>query len=132
MLTWFTWLTSFLSGPIVGAIINLYKAKLENQNNTDAQAVDLAKAEIQAEIAARAEANKLLIVEQGRWFTACIRPLFAFPLIIYYWKTIVWDKVLGLGSTDPLNGSIGEWAGWIIVAYFGGRSLEKVAQVFRR
>ena len=56
--------------------------------------------------------------------------LFALPLIIYFWKTIVYDKVLGWGTTDTLTGMIGDWAGLIIVAYFGGRSIEKVARVF--
>jgi len=109
---------SFIGGPIVNGLISAYKAKLDAANTTDAQAADLAAKEIAA--------------EQGRWYTAIIRPLFALPLIIYFWKTIIYDKVLGWGVTDPLTGMIGEWAGWIIVAYFGGRSIEKVARVFGR
>ena len=46
----------------------------------------------------------MLIAEQGRWYTAIIRPLLALPVIIYLWKVIVWDNVLGLGSTDPIAG----------------------------
>jgi len=34
--------------------------------------------------------------------TAIIRPLLALPVVIFMWKVIVWDKVLGLGSTDAL------------------------------
>jgi hypothetical protein len=43
-----------------------------------------------------------------------IRPLLAFPLIIYVWKVIVWDKVLGWGSTDPITGMVADWMGMII------------------
>ena len=38
------------------------------------------------------------IAEQSRWYTAIILPLLAFPIIIYFWKVIVWDKVLGSGT----------------------------------
>jgi hypothetical protein len=41
-------------------------------------------------------------------------------------------KVLGLGSTDPLSGDVSTSAGYVIVAYFGGRSIEKVARIFKR
>lgn len=121
-----------IGGPVIKGLLDAYRAKLDAANTRDAQAVDLAKKEIEAEIAARAEANKVIIAEQGRWYTACIRPLFAFPLIVYFWKIILWDKILGWGSTDPLTGLVGEWAGLIILAYFGGRSIEKVARVFAR
>jgi hypothetical protein len=39
---------------------------------------------------------------------------------------------LGLGSTKPLTGDIAEWAMIVLTAYFGGRSLEKVARVLAR
>ena len=49
----------------------------------DQIAADLAAKEIEAEIAARKEASAIIIAEQGRWYTAIIRPLLAFPIIIY-------------------------------------------------
>lgn len=39
---------------------------------------------------------------------------------------------MGLGSTDPITGMIADWTGMIITAYVGGRSIEKVARIFRR
>jgi hypothetical protein len=33
---------------------------------------------------------------------------------------IVWDKVLGWGTTDPITGMIADWTGMIITAYVGG------------
>jgi hypothetical protein len=54
------------------------------------------------------------------------------PLVNYLWKVIVWDKVLGLGTTDPITGMVADWTGTIITAYVGGRSIEKVARIFRR
>ena len=74
-----SWLASLLGGPIVTGLLNAYKAKLDAANTRDAQAVDLAKKEIEAEIEARKQASAVIIAEQGRWYTACIRPLFAAP-----------------------------------------------------
>ena len=81
---------------------------------------------------ARRHASAIIIAEQGRWYTAIIRPLLALPIVIYFWKVIVWDKVLGWGVADPITGMIADWAGLIITAYVGGRSIEKVARIFRR
>lgn len=44
--------------------------------------------------------------------------IFVFPLGIYWCKVIVYDKVLKLGSTDPLTGFVLEWAGWIVGGLF--------------
>ena len=124
-----TWLASLISGPIVNGLIEGYKAKLDAANTHDRIAADLAAKAIEAEIAARQQASAIIIAEQGRWYTAIIRPLLALPIIIYFWKVIVWDKVLGLGSTDPLTGMVSDWAGSIVAAYVGGRTIEKVARV---
>lgn len=134
------WLASFITAPIIGAFIKPmvdgvlagYQSRLSADNTRDAQAVDLAKKEIESEIAARAAASETIKAEQGRLVTAMIRPLFAIPLALYWAKIIIWDKMLGWGSTDPLTGFVGEWAGLIILAYFVGRPLEKVAMVFGR
>src|SRR5204862_5771202 len=127
-----SWLASLIGGPVITGLINAYKAKLDAANTQDRIAADLAAKEIEAEIAARKEASAIIIAEQGRWYTAIIRRLLAFPLIIYLWKVIVWDKVLGLGTTDPITGMMADWIGTIITAYVGGRSIEKAARIFRR
>lgn len=127
-----TAILSFIGGPIVNGLINAYRAKLEAQNTTDAQAVDLAKAEIMGEIGARQVEASILRQEQGWWVTAMIRPLMAAPFIVFTFKVVVWDKVLGWGSTDPLDPNM--WSVYITVVggYFGGRTIEKVARIFKR
>ena len=126
------WLASHIGGPIVNGLIDGYKAKLDAANTHDRIAADLAAKHIEAEIAARQQATAIIIAEQGRWYTAIIRPLLALPIIIYFWKVIVWDKVLGVGVTDPLTGLVSDWAGTIVTAYVGGRSVEKVANLLAR
>ena len=122
------WLASFLTAPIINGFLDAYKAKLDSQNTQGAQAVDVARAALLAEVDARKSANAIIIAEQGRWYTAVIRPLLALPVIIYLWKVIVWDKVLGWGTTDAIAGDVGVWTGAIVTTYVGGRSLEKIAR----
>ena len=44
--------------------------------------------------------------------------LFVLPLGVYWSKVIVWDKVLGWGTTDPLTGFVLEWSGYIVTSLF--------------
>jgi hypothetical protein len=122
------WLASFLTAPVVGGFIDAYKARLDAENSHDRMAADLAANAIAAEIEARKSADALILAEQGRWYTAIIRPLLALPVIIYLWKVIVWDKVLAWGTTDAITGDVAAWAGAIVTTYVGGRSLEKIAR----
>jgi hypothetical protein len=64
----------------------------------------------------RPVADAIIIAQQGRWYTAIIRPLLAAPVVIYLWKVIVWDIVLGLGTTDAVGGDVAQWAGSIVTA----------------
>ncbi|BAM88393.1 hypothetical protein [Bradyrhizobium oligotrophicum] len=47
-------------------------------------------------------------------------------------KLLVWDKVLGLGSTDPLAGFASTTANLVISFYFAKRGFENVARIIRR
>ncbi|MGV1446084.1 hypothetical protein ACVSQ4_27830 [Klebsiella pneumoniae] len=123
---------SFLGGPLISGLISAYKARLQSLDSQDQRALELAQAEIQAEISARAEATKLLIAEQGRWYTAMIRPLFALPFIIFAFKVVVWDKVLGLGVTDKLDPNMWSVFQTVVVSYFGATAVERVTRIFRR
>ena len=126
------WLGNLLGGPFAKAAVDAYRAKLTSENTSEKIAADLASREIGLEQRERELAAQTIIAEQGRWFTALPRPLFAFAFVIYVWKVVVWDRVLGLGSTAPLSGDVAQWAMIVLTAYFGGRSLEKVARILAR
>src|SRR5437762_511232 len=68
---------------------------------------------------ARKSADTLILAEQGRWYTAIVRPLLALPVIIYLWKMIVWDKVLACGTTDALAGDVAAWAAGSLLSISG-------------
>lgn len=126
------WLGNLLGGPFAKAAVDAYRAKLTATNTSEKIAADLAARELDVEKREQELRTQLVVAEQGRWYTALPRPLFALAFIIYVWKVVVWDKVLGLGATDPLTGDVAQWAMIVLTAYFGGRSLEKVARILAR
>ncbi len=126
------WLGNLLGGPFAKAAVDAYRAKLSAENTSEKIAADLAGRELAVEQREAEVATQVVIAEQGRWYTALPRPLFAFAFVIYVWKVVVWDKVLGWGSTDALSGELSQWALIVLTAYFGGRSLEKVARILAR
>lgn len=126
------WLGSLLGGPFAKAAVDAYRAKLTAENTSEKIAADLAARELNLEQRERELATQVAIAEQGRWFTALPRPLFAFAFVIYVWKVVVWDRVLGFGSTLALSGDVAQWATIVLTAYFGGRSLEKAAKIIVR
>ena len=128
MITWLSILSTVITKlPI--PIVERWLSYLEKRDDTDTTRL---REWIKGTLDARRMATDVLIAEQAWWFTAMIRPMIAWPFIIYVWKTVVWDTVLGQGTTPVLQGSLGEWAGIIITAYFVGRPLEKgVASVVK-
>lgn len=126
------WLGSLLGGPFAKAAVDAYRAKLAAGNSSEKIAAELAARELGVEQREQELRTQLLIAEHGRWYTALPRPLFALAFVIYVWKAVVWDKVFGLGTTEPLTGDVAQWAMIVLTAYFGGRSLEKMARILAR
>lgn len=123
---------SFIGGPILNSLVGAYKARLEAGNTTERLAVELAAKEIEAEIESRKQAGAIIIAEQGHWYSAIVRPLLVLPFAVYIYKVMIWDIVLGWGSTDAVRGDVAALMMIVIGSYFGGRTIEKVAQIFKR
>lgn len=122
-------LVNLIGGPIVNGLIEVYKQRLAAGNTSERIAADLAQRELAVEQRERELATQVIVAEEGRWWTALPRALVQYSFAIFVVKAVVWDKVLGWGSTDPLGGDIQQWAGWVMAMWFGGRSLEKVARI---
>jgi len=126
------WLASLIGGPVVTGLLNAYKAKLDATNTTDRIAADLAIKAIEAEIAANAEARAVILAEQGRWYTALPRALVQYAAAIFFAKCVLWDTVLGLGTTPALGGDVANTYGLVMAMWFGGRTAEKIASTIAR
>lgn len=130
------WLFSkLLATPIIGAILSpvinglltAQKQKLDAAGSHEARTVELANKAIDLD-RREAELNADVVkAEQGNWVTRSVRPAFATPFILFTWKVVVYDKILGWGVTDPLDPRMWGVFMAIVIAYFGGRSAEKVA-----
>ena len=46
-------------------------------------------------------------------------------------KLLVWDKVLGLGTTDPLAGFASVTSNFVVSFYFAKRGFENVARIIK-
>ena len=47
-------------------------------------------------------------------------------------KLLVWDKVLGLGTTDPLAGFASVTSNLVVSFYFAKREFENIARIIKR
>lgn len=112
------WLGGKGVATIGGELNKAYKNRLEAAN--DAERIEADK--LIAQLSTR---QAVLVAEQGSWVTRWIRPAFALPFVIYNAKIIIWDKVLGLGSTDALSAEFWQLQMIVFGAYFLTRPLEK-------
>jgi hypothetical protein len=126
------WMTilSFLGGPIVKGLIDAYQAKLKAGNVESKIAADLAATEIAAQINESKTVMQYRIAEIGHWYEP--DKLIGYSVAIYFCKLLVFDKVLGLGTTDPLAGFASVTSNLVVSFYFAKRGFENVARIIKR
>lgn len=104
----------------IGVQLNqAYKNKLNAKNNTQRIDAELEITKLNAQL-------NVLIAEQKYRVTRWIRPALAMPFVIYDFKIIVWDKVLGWGVTDSLPQEFWQLQMIVFGAYFLTRPIEKM------
>ena len=95
------WLGNLLGGPFAKAAVDAYRAKLTADNTSEKIAADLTAREFAVEQREREVDAQIVVAEQGRWYTALPRPLFAAAFIIYTWKVVVLDRSSGSAQRRP-------------------------------
>ena len=126
---WMT-LIGFLGGPVIKGLFDAYQARLKAGNTSEKIAADLAAGEIAAQTAETQAMAQLRIAEIGHPFEP--DKLMGYFVAIYFGKLLVWDKVLGLGTTDALGGFAATTANLVVSFYFAKRGFENVARIIRR
>lgn len=126
---WMT-LMSFIGGPVIKGLIDAYQAKLKAGNVDNRIAADLAAGEIASQTAETQAITQYRIAEIGHWYEP--DKLMGYAVAVYLAKLLIWDKVLGLGVTDPLLGWSGTVSTTIVAFYFGKRGFENVARIIKR
>jgi len=126
------WMTilSFLGGPVVKGLLDAYQAKLKAGNVESKIAADLAAGEVAAQTEEMQVVARYRIAELGHWSEP--DKLMGYFVAVYFGKLLVWDKVLGLGVTDPLSGWAATTSNLVVSFYFAKRGFENIARIIKR
>ena len=124
-------LAGILGGPIINGLINAYKAKLDSGNTSERIAADQVQKDLELQAKERELNVQQNIADEGRWWTAAPRAVICWSMAVYVVKVVVIDTVFGWGTTPALKGAMGDAFSTVLVAYFGGRTIEKVARIWR-
>jgi len=126
------WMTiiGFLGGPVIKGLIDAYQAKLKAGNVSERIAADTAGHEIAAQVQETNAIMQYRIAEIGHWYEP--DKLMGYFVAAYFGKLLVWDKVLGLGVTDPLSGFAATTANLVVSFYFAKRGFENIARIIKR
>ena len=121
---------SFIGGPVIKGLIDAYNLHLQAETTDAKTAADLAGKEIaaqQAEVQAQAQ---LKIAEIGHPWEP--EKLAFYIVLVFFAKCVIWDTVLGFGTTPALKGDVSMWSGLVMSFYFGKRTFENVARIIKR
>ncbi len=92
---------------VAAKLADAYTARESAASDRDRFAADVAIKQL--------EARQAVLIAGSRWI-APVQACFAAMFLIYNAKLIIWDKVLGLGSTDPLSPEL-YWLQGIVVGF---------------
>lgn len=117
--------------PGIGKLfVDAHKDTLSANNTTERINADLASRELAVQEAEIKAQTQLRIAEIGRWYEP--DHLASYIFVVYIAKVVIWDVMLGLGTTDAIRGSVGDWLGLIAMFLFGKRGIENVARIIKR
>lgn len=108
-------------GKVLDALTAAYKAKLDSKTDVERADAELSIMQLEAQ-------RDIILQAQRDRFERWVRLGFALPFMLYINKLVVWDKVLGWGSTDPLSDLLTSIAWTVIGGYFllgFGRAVRK-------
>ena len=73
--------------------------------------------------------NFLQTVSQSK-FLMFIVGGFAMPIMIFFGKCVVWDTILGWGSTPPLHGQVADMTNIVLYGIFGAGSVMGIGHMY--
>ena len=106
-------------GKITEALSEAYQKKLDAANEKERIEADI-------EIKTLELQRDVLVKELQYRRTAWMRPVLFVPVAVFWWKLVIWDIVLKLGTTDMPNEYVWWFVTTIPAALFLTRPIEKV------
>lgn len=128
--SWVASAVNAVGGKLADSILGWHKDKLAAENNSERIKADLAQRELAVQQTEAQAQAQLKIAEIGHWYEP--EKLFAYVLVVYFAKVYLWDAAFHLGSSDAVRGDAAEWAGMIMLFYFGKRGIENVVRIIKR
>jgi hypothetical protein len=120
----------FIGGPVIKGLIDAYNLHLRAETTDAKTAADLAAREIVAQQIEMQAITQLKVAEIGHPWEP--EKLAFYVVLVFFAKCVIWDTVIGLGTTPPLKGDVSMWAGLVMSFYFGKRTFENVARIIKR
>jgi hypothetical protein len=120
----------FIGGPVIKGLIDAYNLHLRAETTDAKTAADLAAREIVAQQIEMQAITQLKVAEIGHPWEP--EKLAFYVVLVFFAKCVVWDTVIGIGTTPPLKGDVSMWAGLVMSFYFGKRTFENVARIIKR
>ncbi len=130
MLALWTAVMSFIGGPVIKGLVDAYNAKLKAGNTSEKIAADLAASELITQRTEIQAQSQLKVAEIGHPLEP--EKLAFYIVLVFFAKCVIWDTVLGLGTTPALKGDVSVWAGMVMGFYFTKRGFENVARIIKR
>jgi hypothetical protein len=121
---------SFLGGPFINGLLNAYGVYLKSQNTAESIAANLAARELALQAQEIQYQTQYRIAELGYWYEP--DKLMGYMVALLLGKIILWDTVLGLGTTNLHAGWMTTTCNLIVGFYFGKRGIENVAKIIQR
>ena len=119
-----------IGGPVIRGLLDAYNAKLKAGNTSEKIASETAAAEIAAQTAETQAIAALRTAQIGHPWEP--EKLAFYVVLAYFAKCVIWDTMLGLGTTGALKGDVSVWAGMVMGFYFAKRGFENVARIIRK
>jgi len=120
----------FIGGRVIKGLIDAYNLHLRAETTDAKTAADLAAKEIVAQQIEMQAITQLKVAEIGHPWEP--EKLAFYVVLVFFAKCVVWDTVIGIGTTPPLKGDVSMWAGLVMSFYFGKRTFENVARIIKR
>jgi hypothetical protein len=119
-----------LSTLATGWITAAYNAKVAITTAQIGGDVTVATAMVNASAVAENARVRGLQVIGGSWILSFLTLGFALPWVGYEAKVVVWDTMLGWGSTPAIHGDVAGWATTIITCLFGSGTVLSAGHMY--
>lgn len=121
---------SIVSTPFFNTVLAAYTARLKAGTAQEVLAKDLAVQELQVQQAQQQAQYQLRTAEVGHFWEP--EKIAMYVVLLYMGKVVIWDTMLGWGSTPAIKGEVALWLNLVVSYYFGQRTFQNVAQIITR